>query len=262
MHSAARFFMAEFLNLLNGQMQTPLPYGAFHICAFAVAAAAAVVLCVAAKDVRDRGFRTIVFIWWLAFVLFETYKQVNFSFNYNGGEPYWDYQWYAFPFQLCSSPLYVLPLVFLSKEGSFLRRASVSFMAFYSFFAGTAVMFYPSTVFISTIGINIQTMFWHGSQLILGLFFIVRHRRELRFRFFAAGCPCSLCSFQPRSLSTSSSRALRTRPSICSSSPPNSPRHSRCFPQFGRRPRGPCSLRCTLLAIRLPRGSFSPRRGS
>lgn len=135
--------MAEFLNLLNGQMETPQPYGAFHLCAFAAAVAVAVLLIVFLRDVRDKGFRTLVFIWWLAFVLFETYKQVNFSFNYNGGEPYWDYQWYAFPFQFCSCPLYVLPLVFLSREGSGLRRASVSFMAFYSLFAGTAVMFYP-----------------------------------------------------------------------------------------------------------------------
>ena len=184
--------MAEILDFLDGQMTVPVPYGVFHLCSFAAALALAVFLCVAAKDVKDRSFRSICAVWWVLFVLFETYKQINFSFNYNGGAPYWDYQWYAFPFQLCSCPLYILPLVFLSREGSGLRKGAVAFLAFYSFFAGTAVMFYPSTVFVGTIGINIQTMFWHGSQMALGAFFIARHRRSLNGRFFAAGVPVFL----------------------------------------------------------------------
>ena len=184
--------MYEFLNLLNGKMETPLPYGSFHIIAFLIVIFAAVLLCVTAKNASDRAFRGIVFTAWVLYVLFETYKQINFSFNYNEGTPYWDYQWYAFPFQLCSSPLYVLPFVFLSRKGSGVRRAAVSFMSFYSLFAGTAVMLYPVSVFIPTIGINIQTMFWHGTQIILGCFFIVYYRREICFKHFAAGIPVFL----------------------------------------------------------------------
>ncbi len=179
--------MAEFLNLLNAQMETPKPYGVFHLCAFAIVIAGAVLLCVKGRNMKDRAFRTVCLVFWIAMFLFETYKQINFSFNYNGGEPYWDYQWYAFPFQLCSSPLYVLPFVFLTKENSPVRRAAAAFIATYSFFAGTAVMFWPVSVFIGTIGINIQTMFWHGSQVVLGAFFLVRHRRELDIRFFLSG---------------------------------------------------------------------------
>ncbi len=184
--------MYDLLNFLDGRMETPVPYGAFHLCAFALVILVSVLFCVFLKDVKDKAFRRICFAAWFILLCFETYKQINFSFNYNGGEPYWDYQWYAFPFQLCSAQLYVLPFVFLSREGSFIRRASTSFLAFYSFFAGLAVMFYPSTVFISTIGINIQTMVWHGTQVILGAFFIARYRRELTFRRFAAGIPVFL----------------------------------------------------------------------
>ena len=184
--------MYEILNFLDGQMETPAPYGVFHLCAFALVLLAAVLLCAFCRDVKDRSFRRICFLAWFILFCFETYKQINFSFNYNGGEPYWDYQWYAFPFQLCSSPLYVLPLVFLSREGSRIRRAAVSFMSFYSLFAGFAVMFYPATVFVSTIGINIQTMVWHGTQVILGIFFVSHYRRELSFKHFAAGIPVFL----------------------------------------------------------------------
>ena len=37
------------------------------------------------------------------------------------------------------------------------------------FFAGFAVMFYPATVFVTTIGINIQTMVHHGGMAVLGI---------------------------------------------------------------------------------------------
>ena len=179
--------MTDFLNLLDAQMTTPKPYGAFHLCALAIVIVTAALISHFGRNAKDRSFRAVCFVFWALYFLFETYKQINFSFNYNGGEPYWDYQWYAFPFQLCSAPLYVLPFVFLTRDGSPVRRAAVAFMSTYVLFAGAAVMLYPSTVFIGTIGINIQTMFWHGSQVILGCFFLTRHRNELGARYFLSG---------------------------------------------------------------------------
>lgn len=179
--------MAEILNFLDAQMETPKPYGVFHLCAFALVIVLSVLLWLKGKNAKDRSFRGVCFAAWVILVLFETYKQINFSFNYNGGEPYWDYQWYAFPFQLCSAPIYILPFVFLSKEGTRVRLATVAFMATYVLFAGIAVMFYPVSVFIGTIGINVQTMVWHGTQVILGCFFLSRYRKELSLRFFARG---------------------------------------------------------------------------
>lgn len=181
--------MNEFLHFLDGQMECPASYGWFHLTAIAIVLVATVLLCLFAKNVKDKRFRLIVLIFWIVLVLFETYKQINFSFNYNDGQPYWDYQWYAFPFQLCSSPIYILPFIFLSKEGSLIRRAAVAFSTTYVLFAGLAVMTYPGDVFIRTIGINIQTMVWHGSQVILGIYFLVRYRRALTLKFFVCGIP-------------------------------------------------------------------------
>lgn len=185
--------MTEFLHLLDAQMQRPSMYGIFHLTAFALTIALAVFLVIKFKNAKDGVFRRICLVFWLILVLFETYKQVNFSFNYNGGDPYWDYQWYAFPFQNCSALLYVLPFVFLSKPGGAVRRSACAYTAFYSMFAGLAVMLYPATVFTETIGINIQTMVWHGTQLALGVFFIAYHRKQLNFRFFLSAIPAFLC---------------------------------------------------------------------
>lgn len=184
--------LIDILVILDSRMQRPGIYGPFHLIAFALTLIIAAAMCIGLKNVRDRAFRRIMFVFWLILLLFETYKQINFSFNYNAGDPYWDYQWYAFPFQSCSAVLYVLPFIFLSRQGSAVRRAACSYLSFYSFFAGFAVMFYPSTVFTDVIGINIQTMVWHGSQIIIGRYLIAYNRRELNFRYFASGIPVFL----------------------------------------------------------------------
>ena len=56
-----------------------------------------------------------------------------------------------------------------------------------SLFAGLAVLCYPNDVFVETIGINIQTMVHHGSQILLGVFLAVRYRKELNVKRFFSG---------------------------------------------------------------------------
>ena len=66
------------------------------------------------------------------------------------------------------------------------QNACYAFLATYSVFAGVAVMFIPTSVFIETIGINIQTMVCHGSMITIGAFLLytgyakVEHRTILR----------------------------------------------------------------------------------
>jgi hypothetical protein len=46
-------------------------------------------------------------------------------------------------------------------------------------------MFYPGDVFIRMIGINHQTMFHHGSQVVMGIFLFVYYKDRLPFRRLA-----------------------------------------------------------------------------
>ena len=47
-----------------------------------------------------------------------------------------------------------------------------AYLATFAVFAGACVMVYPNDVFISTIGVNIQTMVCHGSMLTIGIFLL------------------------------------------------------------------------------------------
>ncbi len=175
----------KFINLIVKSIDVwgdvPKLYGAYHIICLILTALITAVLIIKCKDCSDKVFRKIVLITWITIVLFELYKQVVTSFN--GDTEEWKYQWYYFPFQFCSSPLYVLPFVAFLKEGK-VRDAFISFTMSFAFFGGLAVMLYPGDVFQGCIGINLQTMVHHGTQVILGIFVAVHERKKFSKKFF------------------------------------------------------------------------------
>ena len=151
-------------------MQTPGLYGWFHLLWLGLTAAFTVVLCLTHKKEDTDRVRRVVLVTTLVVVALEIYKQINYSFGYTDGIKF-DYQWYIFPFQFCSTPMYIGLLAGLTRKGK-IHSAACAYLATYAMFAGICVMLYPSTVFISTIGINIQTMICHGAMIAIGIYLL------------------------------------------------------------------------------------------
>ena len=172
-------FLIKFYNLMTLTMQEPSNFGWFHLVCIVAIILSTVAVCKLFKDSSDKTVRRISAIVWGVIALFEIYKQLIFGFE-------WDYSWYAFPFQFCSSPLYILPIIAFAKNEK-LREFCIAYMMTFSLFAGLAVFCYPNDVFVETIGINIQTMVHHGSQILMGVFYIVRYRAKLTCKFFVGG---------------------------------------------------------------------------
>ncbi len=171
---------------LQAEMTTPTAYGWFHLLALALTIALAACFITRLHHAEEKQVRRLLLIFWLLMVATEIYKQIIFALSCDGVTAIWDYAWYAFPFQLCSTPLYVLPFAALLPEGK-VRNACLCYLSTFSLFGGLAVMLYPNDVFINFIGINIQTMLHHGSQVVLGIFLAVRnHRRLSREYYFGA----------------------------------------------------------------------------
>ena len=177
-----------FLSILSAKMEEPTSYGWFHLMFIALMIGITVFLCIKFKNSSDRTFRIIVAVCWTIMFVLEAYKQFEYSYSLSTPTITWDYQWYAFPYQLCSTPLYVLPIIFISKDSKW-RDALVAYIATFSMFGGLATFIYPEQVFISTIGINIQTMVHHGLQIVLGIFFIVWARKRINRWFFIKAVP-------------------------------------------------------------------------
>ena len=161
-------FIEQILNFLNQDMNRPVPYQGlamswFHYTALSLAVIATIVLVTRMKNADDQKLRRFLLTFAGLLLSFELYKQLIFSFQAN-----WDYQWYAFPFQFCSTPMYVALFAGLTKNKK-IQQALINFLGTFGLFAGLAVMLYPNDVFVSTIGINIQTMVHHGAMMVVGI---------------------------------------------------------------------------------------------
>ena len=158
------------LRMLDLPMTQPEPYGWFHMLSLLLTVGLTVYLCVCCRKWSPEQIRRLMLITAVTVALLEIYKQINFGFSYTDGITF-DYAWYAFPFQFCSTPMYVGLLAGLTKEGA-VHRAACAYLASYALFAGICVMLYPNTVFVRTIGINIQTMICHGSMIVIGVYLL------------------------------------------------------------------------------------------
>lgn len=171
------------IHTLQGTMKTPTNYSLFHLIAVAAVVVLTIAVCFLMKNAKQKTFRIFVFVCWFVILLLEVYKQLVFSFSLTDNKAVWDFQWYAFPFQLCSVQLYLLPFVVFLKDGK-IRNAIMAFLSLFSFFGGLVVFIYPNDVFVPMIGINIQTMVHHGLQVLLGIFFIVYNRKKLGIKYY------------------------------------------------------------------------------
>ena len=163
----------EIIKFHDRTMPIPEPYGAFHICFVLISGLVCFLLCRFFKNPTDKTVKRILLIYSLLCIALEIFKQVAFTFGVKNGIITADYQWYAFPFQFCSTPMFVALLAAILPSGR-LYRACLAFLGTYGVIAGILVMAVPNTVFIDIIGVNIQTMVHHGSQITVGFFLLHR----------------------------------------------------------------------------------------
>lgn len=170
------------------EIEKPTVFSPFHIVSFLLMALTTIGISLwFAKCKSDKTIRIFTLVCWIVMVLFECYKHVVYSFSYEQETGVkWDYAWHTFPFQLCSSPLYILPFLVFLKEGK-VRDAFLSYICTFSLFGGLVVMIYPGTVFDERVMIDIQSMVHHSIQCILGVSLVVFYRKKFTWKFFSTG---------------------------------------------------------------------------
>lgn len=162
-------FWGEVLLLFDKKTEVPEMYGLFHIFFFALPVILAIVLWKVRKDPDERFMRRLMLTASVIVLLLEIYKQINYNFKYDGQNINFDYQWYIFPFQFCSTPLYIGFLTAFTRKGK-VHDACCAYLATFAMFAGLCVMVYPAQVFVSTVGVNIQSMLCHGAMIMMSIY--------------------------------------------------------------------------------------------
>lgn len=175
--------LEKILYWLQGTMPLPRMFGTFHWLSIILVTLMTISIALRFRDSHEKTLKIILLTMGGICLGFETYKQLVFSFHYDPllASSYWSYQWYAFPFHFCSIPMYLAPMAAFLKPGK-VRQAIFNFLGTFGLFGGLAVMIYAEPVYITMIGINIQTMVHHGSQVVLGVFLIASGRVELKYK--------------------------------------------------------------------------------
>lgn len=94
----------------------------------------------------------------------EIWKQVYLTFGINGGS----YDWWYFPFQLCSMPMYLLLVLPHLKEGR-LRHVLLSFLMCYGTLGGVAVFADTSGLHYPVLSLTVHSYLWHLLQIVTGI---------------------------------------------------------------------------------------------
>ena len=156
-------------------MDAPRMYGAFHIAAVLIVLILAVI---GASTLKHRSTVKVLSICGWILVAMEVYKQLFLYYIVNNGA----YDWWYFPFQLCSVPMYMcilLPL--LHKAGV---NSSLTFLATYTFVGAAAALAVPEDFMRSYVTLTLHGFIWHGILLFICLTVVFSGMADLSLRGF------------------------------------------------------------------------------
>lgn len=179
-------FWKPLLAFLATEATAPEAYGLYHIVWLMLIAGLTFFAVTQGRKHNTETVNRVVFITAVVVFALEIYKQIVFTFGDGSGEA--GYAWYAFPFQFCSTPMYVGLLLGIFRKGR-IHQMLLSYLSCYALFAGLAVMLYPADVYISTVGINIQTMICHGSMVVIGGYLLGSGQVKLEWKTLLKAMP-------------------------------------------------------------------------
>ena len=178
--------LQKFLEYTAWRMEVPAMFGTLHIAAVLIAVIIAAAGAVCAKRLSDSGrIRLLTACGWVL-VIMEVYKQFFLYCVVNGGT----YDWWYFPFQLCSVPMYLCILLPLPCRGADDLRSSaaapvLTFLASYTFIGAAAALIMPEDYLRSYITLTLHGFIWHGILLLISFTILYSGTADLTARGFA-----------------------------------------------------------------------------
>jgi len=152
-------------------MEKPKAYGAFHLIFTFVGVLVCILLARRLRRLSDRGNRIVLLSVGIFLVLTEIYKQLFYYYHIGNGH----YQWWIFPFQLCSVPMYLCIFASLLKKGN-IQSGMYCFMTTYNLLGGIMAFVEPSGIMHEYWTLTLHAFIWHMLLIFVGAYLIASGR--------------------------------------------------------------------------------------
>lgn len=170
--------MTKFSNLLDQfftstawEMVPPKAYGPFHLIFTFVGVLLCILLARKLRTVGEKGNRIVLVSVGTFLMLTEVYKQL-FYYYYIGDN---SYQWWIFPFQLCSVPMYLCVIAPLLRPGR-VQKGMYHFMTTFNLLGGLMAFIEPSGIIHEYWTLTLHAFIWHMLLIFVGLYLIFSGR--------------------------------------------------------------------------------------
>ena len=177
-------YIVPFLQMTSWRMYQPHIGGVFHVFAVMITVTLAVFAAVlvirstcSRRALSERSIerygaggqtgykkriRILAFLGWLM-ALSEIYKQLFLYYIVNEGA----FDWWFFPFQLCSVPMYMCILLPLVKEK--VQKVLLTFMTGFTFLSAVCALIYPEDMLRPYVSLTVHGFAWHGVLLLISI---------------------------------------------------------------------------------------------
>lgn len=171
-------------------MKTPRPYGPFHLilCAAGITTAALA----AKRKAADGGSPyTVLFFCGLMLAVSEAYKQDFLYYIVDNGV----YDWWYFPFQLCSVPMYLCLLLPLLSHPRFhtVRQVFCTFLQDFGLLGGIMALAVPDGLMHPYVTLTLHGFLWHFLLIFIGLYCALKSLSEHGIWGYLKTIPLFLC---------------------------------------------------------------------
>ncbi len=158
--------MLEALIVLTAwEMEKPKSYGAFHLLWVIIGVTLCVLLAWRLRRLGTKGNKRLLIGIGVLLTVCEVYKQLFYYYYLGGGS----YQWWIFPFQMCSVPMYLCILAPLLRPGK-VQSSMYHFMMIYNLMGGFMALVEPSGLLHEYWTLTLHAFLWHTILIFVGLY--------------------------------------------------------------------------------------------
>ena len=169
--------------VLSVRGDVPVPYGEYHFSWIIAVVIVTLSFILLFSKVNDKTARIIIATAWAIMLIMELLKQLINCMTISGEEIIWGYNLGVFPYQFCSTPLYVMPMAAFMKDG-YRRNTAIVFLSTFALIGGLAVYIAADSVLTGHKFVDFQSMIHHGIQIFIGLYIASRYRNVLTNKNF------------------------------------------------------------------------------